>query len=642
MATKKWNANAKFFNDETITPLAQLTVFHAAEGDCNLLDCFANPQAAQESDRWFRTLIDTGPKDRTTLPFVVQTALGSLAAPRLDENSDGQAVVPRLSEFVITHVDNDHIGNSTAILSPSDAWPKAFKKIQGCNFIYSKPPSNLYQAPRPYYEEGSFTCDPKRKDQLPLNSMLMGVEMADDAWLEAMKGAGFDIKLEMKPTIKTWSLKDDGVEFKRNRDGTWNVRYTKDVYEGQNKPGTEDKIWVECKVRIFYDGTLQTTAEPKKATAKSNKRKWNIHMGTDTWTKDKVEVTVSDTVTIKDEDGEVVDTFPLFMSQKKLALFTSRYKVKMNWKDPEEVDPNEKRPSGKKRKTNSKLRRAPSTEGGSEEEQPIHSHTIRTAEQLGELADKIASINLQISQTVGNDKQLKELNHNVEPIDPLDFKSLDGSRVYFRRSVLGPSVDTYQRFMRAYVIGRFNTDTDPAQKSGKMILPEPTKNLATIDSATINRASIVTGYEFLEHGFKMLFTGDAYDQACDVRDTLYRWTDQAPFFVDVLKVPHHGSDATASTGFYKAVTADVYIISGSRHDRNRNPTMATICAIIRSLRNRKTKSGGPFLILLSDPRSMEPTTTGILSPFQVLRDAISNKKSRYRGLRPAHFSTCGY
>jgi hypothetical protein len=60
------------------------------------------------------------------------------------------------------------------------------------------------------------------------------------------------------------------------------------------------------------------------------------------------------------------------------------------------------------------------------------------------------------------------------------------------------------------------------------------------------------------------------------------------FYVDVLKVPHHGSDRNASPEFFKTVIAKYYIISANGRDDN--PSLNTLRWIIESentVRNAK-------------------------------------------------------
>ncbi|KFY95489.1 hypothetical protein V500_02756 [Pseudogymnoascus sp. VKM F-4518 (FW-2643)] len=104
-----------------------------------------------------------------------------------------------------------------------------------------------------------------------------------------------------------------------------------------------------------------------------------------------------------------------------------------------------------------------------------------------------------------------------------------------------------------------------------------------------NRASIVTLFtrtsdKFPSKIFKMLFTGDAYDRDCNVAGTVQAFVgQQLPIMVDVLKVPHHGSDVTADAEFYRLIRAQIYLISG-KQTRNGSPSLKTLKAIASGFR----------------------------------------------------------
>jgi hypothetical protein len=53
---------------------------------------------------------------------------------------------------------------------------------------------------------------------------------------------------------------------------------------------------------------------------------------------------------------------------------------------------------------------------------------------------------------------------------------------------------------------------------------------------------------------------------------------QGKFHVDVLKVPHHGSDRNISSEFFNTVIADYYVISANGGDDN--PSIDTLKWII--------------------------------------------------------------
>ena len=109
-----------------------------------------------------------------------------------------------------------------------------------------------------------------------------------------------------------------------------------------------------------------------------------------------------------------------------------------------------------------------------------------------------------------------------------------------RQYTLGPTEANFHAMMRGILLNQWALDG-----AGQLDRPRTTNY---IDGDTVNRSSIVTMFERHDTlnttgtenaAFSMLFTGDAYDAQCDVRDTLLRWqADTAPptIQVDVLKV----------------------------------------------------------------------------------------------------------
>lgn len=92
-----------------------------------------------------------------------------------------------------------------------------------------------------------------------------------------------------------------------------------------------------------------------------------------------------------------------------------------------------------------------------------------------------------------------------------------------------------------------------------------------VDNSVFNLASIVVLAEMEDR--RILLTGDARgdDILQGLRDA--GLLDDGTFHVDVLKLPHHGSDRNVETDFFRTVTADHYVISGNGH--HGNPEVAT-------------------------------------------------------------------
>lgn len=126
-----------------------------------------------------------------------------------------------------------------------------------------------------------------------------------------------------------------------------------------------------------------------------------------------------------------------------------------------------------------------------------------------------------------------------------------------------------------------------------------------VDKSVPNLASI-TFLAVIENT-KILFTGDGL--GADVVDILSKnaMLDQnGKFYVDVLKVPHHGSDRNTSLEFFNTVNAKYYIISANGRDDN--PSLNTLRWIIES----KNTGAGVKKIILTN---MTPNIKKVLQEY---------------------------
>jgi hypothetical protein len=97
-----------------------------------------------------------------------------------------------------------------------------------------------------------------------------------------------------------------------------------------------------------------------------------------------------------------------------------------------------------------------------------------------------------------------------------------------------------------------------------------------VDDSVFNLSSIIV---LARAGNKtMLLTGDS--RGDDVLDGLRdaNLLNNGKCHVDVLKLPHHGSDRNVSTEFFRQITADHYVCSGN--GKYGNPELATLRMII--------------------------------------------------------------
>jgi len=116
--------------------------------------------------------------------------------------------------------------------------------------------------------------------------------------------------------------------------------------------------------------------------------------------------------------------------------------------------------------------------------------------------------------------------------------------------------------------------------SGKKLITNSEFELFQIlDKSIPNLASIMFLAEIKNK--KILFTGDGLGE--DVISVLSKngmLDKQGKIHVDVVKVPHHGSDRNVSKEFFNTVNADYYLISANGRDDN--PSLATLKWIIES------------------------------------------------------------
>jgi hypothetical protein len=114
-------------------------------------------------------------------------------------------------------------------------------------------------------------------------------------------------------------------------------------------------------------------------------------------------------------------------------------------------------------------------------------------------------------------------------------------------------------------------------KAEKQMASDP-QTMANSDASVRNLSSIVLLAE--SGGKTALLTGDARS------DHILAGLEQAGLFTDptlhvnVLKVPHHGSDRNTTAKFFRTVTADTYVISAD--GKNGNPDYDTLKWIVEA------------------------------------------------------------
>lgn len=151
---------------------------------------------------------------------------------------------------------------------------------------------------------------------------------------------------------------------------------------------------------------------------------------------------------------------------------------------------------------------------------------------------------------------------------------LDGG---LQLAVLGPRKTRIDEFRKAW--------DQELKKKGWATRTASAEVAAFLDKSPFNLASIVV---LAKLGSRtMLLTGDA--RGDDIEQGLREdgFLSGSSMKVNVLKVPHHGSDRNVDTGFFRTVKADHYVISGN--GEHGNPEVSTLEMILDARGNEPFK-----------------------------------------------------
>jgi hypothetical protein len=179
--------------------------------------------------------------------------------------------------------------------------------------------------------------------------------------------------------------------------------------------------------------------------------------------------------------------------------------------------------------------------------------------------------------------------------DNLVTLGLDGNRP-FNDTLVMQGKATSIRGMKLTVVGPDRARLGDLQQKWNPSL-DPSEIAEIADTSVANLSSIVVLMTF--DGKTVLLTGDARG------DDIVEWLEGSqlksadkPFHVDVLKMPHHGSNRNVDEAFFKAVTADIYLYCGDgRHD---NPDHDTL-TMVREARGADAN----YSVVLSNEIEME-------------------------------------
>ncbi len=202
---------------------------------------------------------------------------------------------------------------------------------------------------------------------------------------------------------------------------------------------------------------------------------------------------------------------------------------------------------------------------------------LASVSQGRKLRDNARKLRLRVNAPGGTDGLILAAEDPVEFGDDLALRVLAPSR----RRLLALQ-EEWDRFLEAKGLGRVS----------------PVEAAAFSDESVFNLASIVVLAE--AGGKTMLLTGDA--RGDDIREGLRAaglWREGETFHVDLLKLPHHGSDRNVDTDFFRDVTADHYVVSGD--GRHGNPEVATFEMLLTA-----RAAGRPFTIHMTYPPAELP------------------------------------
>lgn len=202
---------------------------------------------------------------------------------------------------------------------------------------------------------------------------------------------------------------------------------------------------------------------------------------------------------------------------------------------------------------------------------PASAASVQGLDGPGELASFAAS---------GADPRMKAIvssvNQGRELRDLLRRLKLSGNKPFDKSLITAPVASDDVPGLKLTVVGPLQARLDKLQKAWeKAKLPKQKQAILQgfTDTSPHNLSSIVVLVEC--EGRKILLTGDARgDDILAGLEAAKLIAKNGTLPLDVLKVPHHGSDRNVETDFFRRLPAKHYVISADgTHD---NPSKATI------------------------------------------------------------------
>lgn len=223
------------------------------------------------------------------------------------------------------------------------------------------------------------------------------------------------------------------------------------------------------------------------------------------------------------------------------------------------------------------------------------------ADLFPDLSEEAAKILASIPQGIQLRKDIKKLGI------PLNSQ-FDGKLVMFQsgedsRFRIGPSGSGG---IDVQVVGPLKAQLEKLQKEHDSFLRSKNKKktdaeaalAAFTDTSAPNLSSIV--FEVSSGGRRIFFTGDARgDFVLEGLKSSKLLKGGKPYVVDVLKVPHHGSDRNMTREFFEQVHATDYVFSGD--GEHGNPERETMNMLFEARAATPSLAGKAFNIWLTYP-----------------------------------------
>ncbi|KAK4695864.1 competence protein ComEC, partial [Lecanoromycetidae sp. Uapishka_2] len=576
------------FGANIVTPLAQVTVVDGLEGDCNVVDfchlatktsASTPPTTVYQNNAWRRTIIDTGPakgKKGKNIVATLRLLATQQSLPALSTDPTWSQI-PAVNELQITHPDDDHVGNAAGFLTAM-CTAAYVGNIQRCTVVYSRIP-RLYRQPTIIASKAV----PYKSTGPAMNECTFTATVTKE-WQTLMEKSGFKVVVNLKPQdplIQNWTLATNGAKWDSatqvDPEGpACTLYYTKTAVDN----GLTPQLVAQVTIFLPEQGNLKATTKMSSETIKTKTKKW--------W-----ESTVSVDKSVQSSLNQQVR-----MAPAQLPKLKAQKNFVLDWNPSSPIK--RKRPSSMlPSKLMSNMVITQPLAGSGNAAVVAGEHIIGSVREVSELSTKITQLNKLPIQP-----RLKTVTpEEVRPIMTKDLIATSGYQL-----TIGPSKALYKTMMRTILLNKWALDG-----IGKLRSPGTQENL---DTAATNRSSIVTMFERhdknppmdIDATFSMLFTGDAYDKACDIRDTLLSWQSSnidPTIKVDVLKIPHHGSDNTTSSGFYSFCRANVYLVCGSHCNTHGNPKLSMLEAIVKGFDGKSAPGDQPFRLFFSNPEADE-------------------------------------